>query len=107
MGFYSSVEPISVSCVASIFLREKILVNVRILGDPSHAGILFILGLYELGLIVRHKFFPFRTPWGPLKPGGCHVAPRPVHFVSMHFGSVHYQPTDLELRSLLKWIRHP
>ena len=61
MSFYSSVELTSVSCVASLFLIEKILINVCILRNPSRFGILFISGLYRLGLIVRRKPFPFRV----------------------------------------------
>ena len=107
LGFYSSVEPTFVSCVGRRFLIGKIIINGRILRNPPHVRILFILGLYELGLIVRCKLFSFRIPWRPLKPSGCHVASRPVHLVSVHFGSIHYQPTNLEPSSLFKWIRHP
>ena len=34
LGFYSSVEPTSVSCVGRCFLTRKIIINVRILRDP-------------------------------------------------------------------------
>ena len=43
-GFYSGVEPTSVSCVGRHFLTRKIIINARILWDASHVGILFILG---------------------------------------------------------------
>ena len=49
------------------FLIEKILINVRILRDLSRVAILFILGLYRLGLVMRHKPFPFRVTWRSLK----------------------------------------
>ena len=74
LGFYSSIELTSVSCVARCFLMEKIIINGRILGDPPYVRILFVLGLYRLGLIVRRKLFPFRIPWRSLKPGGCHMS---------------------------------
>ena len=107
LGFYSSIEPTSVSCIGRRFLIGKIIINGRILRNPPHVRILFILGLYELGLIMKYKLFPFRTPWRPLKPGGCHMASSLVHRVYVHFGTVHYQLTELESSSLLKWFRHP
>ena len=74
MGFYSSVELTSVSCVAKCFLIEKIIINGWILRDPPYVRVLFVLGLYRIGLIVRRKLFPFRIPWRSLKPGGCHMS---------------------------------
>ena len=96
LGFYSSVESTFVSCIGRHFLIGKIIINGCILRNPPHVRILFILRLYELGLIVRCKLFPFRIPWRLLKLGGCLVATRPVHLVSVHFRSIHYQSTSLE-----------
>ena len=107
LGFYSNVELTSVSCVIRRFLMEKIVINGRILWDPPYVRILFVLRLCRLGLIVRRKLFPFRISWRSLKLGGCHVAFRSIHYVSVHFGSVLYQPTDLAPSSLFKWICHP
>ena len=106
-GFYSSVEPTSISCVGRRFLIGKIIINGRILQNPPHVRILFILRLYELGFTMRHKLFPFRIRWRLLKLGGCHMASRPVHLMSMHCRFVHYQPTGPESSGLFKWIRHP
>ena len=74
LGFYSSVELTSVSCVAKCFLIEKIIINGWILRDPPYVRVLFVLGLYRIGLIVRRKLFPFRIPWRSLKPSGCHMS---------------------------------
>ena len=49
---------------------EKIIINGRMLRDPSHTRILFILGLYWLKLIVGRKLFPSRVTCGLLK--SCH-----------------------------------
>ena len=43
----------------------KIFINVHIFQNPSFVGVLFAVGLYGLGLIVRLKLFPFRIPWRP------------------------------------------
>ena len=93
--------------MGSRFFIVKIIINEHILWNPSHVKILFILRLYELELTVRRKLFPFKIPWRLLKPRGCHVATRPVHLVSVHFRSAHYQPTGPESSGLFKWIRHP
>ena len=58
MGFYSSVESIYYACATNLFLIEKIFINVHIF-----LRVLFVVGLYGLGLIVRHKLFPFRVSW--------------------------------------------
>jgi len=65
LSFYSSVEPNSYACATSLFLIGKISINVRIFQNPPRVRILFILGLYGLGLIVRRKSFPFRVSWRP------------------------------------------
>ena len=90
------------------FLIEKILINVRILRDLSCVGILFILGLYRLGLVMRHKPFPFRVTWRSLKirwmPRGLQIhlpcvcalwirslsahSPRTVKFIQMDLSSL-------------------
>ena len=61
--FVSSVEPNSYACATSLFLIGKIFINVRILPNPPHIRILFILGFYGLWLFVEHKSFPFRISW--------------------------------------------
>ena len=43
LGFYSSVEPTSVSYVGMHFFTGKIIINVRILQDPFPIGILLIM----------------------------------------------------------------
>ena len=106
-GFYNSVEPTFISCIGRRFLIGKIIINGRILQNPPHVRILFILRLYELRLTMRRKLFPFRIPWRLLKPGGCHVASRPIHLVSVYFGSIHYHQTDPEPSGLFKYICHP
>ena len=63
MDFYSCVEPISFACGTSLFLMGKILINGRIFQKPPRARILITLRLYELGLIVCGKYFPFRVSW--------------------------------------------
>ena len=65
LGFYSSVEPISYACATSLFLIEKIFINVRIFQNPPCIRVPFVVGFYGLGLIVRHKLFPFRICWRP------------------------------------------
>ena len=65
LGFYSSVEPNFYTCGTSLFLIGKISINVHIFQNPPRVRILFILGLYGLGLIVRRKSFPFRVSWRP------------------------------------------
>ena len=65
LGFYSSVEPISYACATSPFLIGKIFINVRIFKNPPCMRVPFVMGLYGLGLIVRHKLFPFRVSWRP------------------------------------------
>ena len=62
-GFYNRVEPISQTCVTSLFLIGKIFINVRMFQNPPFVRVLFVVGLYGLGLIVRLKLFPFRIPW--------------------------------------------
>ena len=64
-GFYSSIEPNSQTCGTSLFLIGKIFINVRIFQNPPCVRVLFAMGLYGLGLIVRHKLFPFRISWRP------------------------------------------
>ena len=63
MGFYSCIERNSFACKTSLFLMGRILINGRIFQNPSRARILITLGLYELGLIVCRKYFPFRVSW--------------------------------------------
>ena len=65
LGFYSSVEPISYAYATSLFLIGKIFINVRIFQNPPYVRVPFVVGLYGLRLIVRHKFFPFRVSWKP------------------------------------------
>ena len=65
LGFYSSVESISYACAASLFLIGKIFINMRIFLNPPYVKILFVMGLYELGLIVRHRLFSFMISWRP------------------------------------------
>ena len=64
-GFYSGVESNSFACARSLFLMEKISINVCISCNPPCVRFLVVLGLYELGLILRHKSFPFRISWRP------------------------------------------
>ena len=52
---------------------RKIIINGRVLQNPSHTRILSILGFYQLGLAVECKLFPFRTSWKSLKLRGSHV----------------------------------
>ena len=61
-GFYSRVEPISQTCVTSFFPIGNIFNNVCIFQNPPFV-VLFAVGLYGLGLIVRLKLFPFRISW--------------------------------------------
>lgn len=127
-GFYSDVEPTFLSCVGSLFLMEKIIINGRISRDPSHVRILVILRLYRLGLIVRHKLFPFRITWRSLKSCRSHVAieirppcacePRirpPLKSIyyqfidlisSGSFGRIHHPNLILFSCPLTPWIRH-
>ena len=63
MGFYSCVEPNSFTCRTSLFLMGRILINGRIFQNPPRARILITLGLYEVGLIVCRKYFPFWVSW--------------------------------------------
>ena len=65
LGFYSGVESNSFACARSLFLMEKISINVRISWNPPCVRFLVVLGLYELGLILRRKSFPFRISWRP------------------------------------------
>ena len=65
LGFYSKVDPNTQTCIISLFLMGKIFINVHIFQNPSFVGVLFAVGLYGLGLIVRLKLFPFRIPWRP------------------------------------------
>ena len=62
-GFYSSIEPTSITCITSLFLMEKIFINAHIFQNPFCGRILFILGFDGLGLVLRSKFFPFRISW--------------------------------------------
>ena len=64
LGFYSSVEPTSFACITSLFVIGKISINERIFQNPPRVRIPFISRLYGLGLIVKHKLFPFRVSWG-------------------------------------------
>ena len=61
MGFYSSVESISYACTTSLFLIGKIFINVHIFQNPPYVRVQFVVELYGLGLIVRHKLFSFRV----------------------------------------------
>ena len=63
--FYSSVELISYACATSLSLIGKIFINVRIFQNPPYVRVLFVVGLYGLGLLVRHKLFSFKVFWGP------------------------------------------
>ena len=63
LGFYSCIEPNSFTCTTSLFLMGRILINGRIFQNPPLVRILITLGLYELGLIVCRKYFPFRVSW--------------------------------------------
>ena len=65
LGFYSSVESISYACATNLFLIEKIFINVRIFQNPPCVRVLFVVGLYGLGLILRHKLFSFIISWRP------------------------------------------
>ena len=52
---------------------EKIIINGRILRNPSHARIPPMLGFYQLALAMGCKLFPFRIPWKLLKSCRSHV----------------------------------
>ena len=65
LDFYSSVELISYACATSLSLIRNIFINVRIFQNPPYVRVLFVVGLYGLGLIVRHKLFSFRVSWEP------------------------------------------
>ena len=65
LGFYSSVESISYACATSLFIIRKIFINAHIFQNPPCVRVLFVVGLYGLGLIVRHKLFSFRVSWRP------------------------------------------
>ena len=65
LGFYSDVESNSFACATSLFLKEKIFINACISRNPPCVRFLVVLELYELGLIFRHKSFPFRISWRP------------------------------------------
>ena len=53
------------ACATSLFHIEKISINACIFQNPHCVRILFILGLYELGLNLKRKSFPFRVSWRP------------------------------------------
>ena len=72
-GFYSSIELTFVSCAGRCFLSRKIIINGLVLRNPSHTGILSVLGFYWLGIIVGCKLFPFRIPWKSLNSHRSHV----------------------------------
>ena len=54
-----------------------------------YSRILLMLGFYKPGLIVCHKYFPFKVPWRPHNNGyRCHVAVRSVHATSVYATSI-------------------
>ena len=54
-----------------------------------YSRILLMLGFYKPGLIVCHKYFPFKVPWRPHNNGyRCHMAVRSVHAMSVCATSV-------------------
>ena len=63
--FIVAQNRISLTCATSLFPIGKIFINVRIFQNPPYARILLILGFYELGLIMRRRFFPFGISWRP------------------------------------------
>ena len=65
LGFYSSVDSNSYTCVTSLFHIGKILINGHIFQNLLRIRILFMLGFYELELIMRRKSFPFKISWRP------------------------------------------
>ena len=65
LGFCSDVESNSFACATSLFLMEKIFINACISWNPPFVRFLVVLEIYGLGLIFRHKSFPFRISWRP------------------------------------------
>ena len=106
LGFYSSVESNSYACATSLFHIGKIFINGRIFQNLFRIRILFTLGFYGLGLIMRRKSFSFKISWRPHNDQFSATWPfgpsTPVHSI----GSVHFWPTYLDLSSPSKWTRH-
>ena len=89
LGFYSSVESNSYACATSLFHIGKILINGRISQNPLCIRILFMLGFYGIGLIVRRKLFPFKIPWRPHNYQSVPRGPLVHPPRSIHTGPIH------------------
>ena len=115
LGFYSSVESNFYACATSLFHIGKILINGRIFQNLLRIRILFMLGFYGLGLIMRRKLFPFKIPWrphndqvnatwpfGPSTPVRSYrIRPFPAHI------SWSVKPIQMDLSSINSNSSHP